>query len=157
MGYGGSQTARPCSQNLTLILLGPGRTIRHRLHKLGTNSHNITRVTGQLTSLNTALVTLHGLGHTSLFGSHYTAHVKLHGLATLHVLGHSYGSKSHSIPHHQPRSHKITWVTQLGSCTLHSPGQCELLESQHKAWIRPQFISVVLLFFNGIFKSEIKH
>ena len=30
----------------------------HRSHKLGTNSHKVTRVTGQLRSLNTAWVTL---------------------------------------------------------------------------------------------------
>ena len=150
MGYGDSQTDRHCSQNLTLFLLGPGHTIRHRSHKLGTNSHNVTRVTGQLRSPNTVWVTLHGLGHTSLLGSHYTAQVQLHGLGHTAWLGHPYGSKSHSKAHHQPRSHKITWVTQLGSCTLHSPGHCELLESQHEAWIRPQFIFIVLLFLNGI-------
>ena len=57
------------------------------IFKLGTNSHNVTRVIGQLRSLNTAWVTLHGLGHTPLFGSHYTAHVQLHGLGHSAWLG----------------------------------------------------------------------
>ena len=86
-GQGGSQTAGPSSQHFAHILLGPGHTIRPRSHKLGTNSRNVTRVTGYLKSQNTALVTLHGLGHATLLGSHYTAQVQLHGLGHTAWLG----------------------------------------------------------------------
>ena len=80
-------TVRLCSQRLAYILLGPGHTIRPRSHKLETNSHNVTKLTGQLRSQNTACVTLHGLGHTTLLGLHYTAQVQLHGLGHTAWLG----------------------------------------------------------------------
>ena len=90
-GQGGSQTARTCSQNLTLILLGPGHTITHRSHKLGTNSHK--RNQGH----RTAGVTKHCLGHTAWPRSHFIAWVTLHspGPITWHM------------------SHCMAWVTRL--------------------------------------------
>ena len=115
MGYRGSQTARPCSQNLTIILLGPGHTIRHRSLKLGTNSHNVTRVRGQLRSLNTVWIILHGLGHTSLLGSHYTAQVQLHGLG------------------HTARLGSLVWV--LVSQYTTPPAQVTKNNMGHSAWL----------------------
>ena len=154
MGHGGSQTALPCSQNLSLVPLGPGHTIRHRSHKLGTNSHNNK---GYMT----AEVTKHCLGHTAWPRSHFIAWV------TFHSPGPVTWPRSYCMVwvtrmglsltvYHTTSPFKITWITQLGLCILHSPDHCELLGSQHKAWIRPQFIFFVLLFLNVIFNFGTK-
>ena len=64
---------------------------------------------------------------------------------TLRVVGHSFGSKSHGISHHQPSSHKTTWVTEHDLCKLHSRLQFTANGLGHS--IQPELIFVVLFFF----------